>query len=101
MSLITSIAMCTSRKGTINKISETGKSIRVMYKGSAWESGNKLVWVSNFIGEDAKVGDEVALPKKFTTIQLTDSKETSPTFGQPITTSDGFAVMKFDSIIEE
>ncbi len=94
-------AICTSREGVIKKVSESKKNILVMYKGSAWESGYKIVWVSNFIGEEATVEQKVALPKKFTTIQLTDSDEKSPTFGNPITTKEGQPVMKFDSIIEE
>lgn len=99
--LKTALSMCTSRKGTIKKISESKKNILVMYKGSAWESGNKIVWVSNFLGDEAKLDAEVPMPKKFTTIQLVDLKEDSPTFGNPIETADGLPVMKFDSIIEE
>lgn len=94
-------SICTSRKGVIKKVSESKKNILVMYKGSAWESGYNIVWVSNFIGEDAAIEQEVALPKKFSTIQVTDSNEKSPTFGDPIVTKEGQPVMKFNSLIEE
>lgn len=101
MSLATSISLCTSREGTIKKVSETGNSILVMYKGSQWESGYKIVWVSNFIGKDASVDTKVPMPKKFSTIQLTQNDEKAPNFGEPIVTKDGIPVMKLDNIIEE
>lgn len=95
MTLLTRTSVCTTRKGTINKISESKKNLLIQYKGSQWESGFQIVYTSNFIGEDAKIGDEVALPKKFSMIQCITKD------GDAMVTTEGIAVMKFDYLIEE
>ena len=95
MSLLTRTSVCTTRKGTINKISTSTKNLLVLYKGSQWESGYQIVYISNFLGEEAKVGAEVSLPKKFSMIQCTTEQ------GDPMVTSEGLPVMKFDYLIEE
>jgi hypothetical protein len=95
MSLLTRVSTCTTRKGTINKISSTKKNLLVIYKGSQWESGNQIVYISNFLGDSAKIGDEVVLPKKFSMIQCTTEQ------GDPMFTEQNQPVMKFDYLIEE
>ncbi len=104
-SLLTRIAVCTTRTAKINKVSSSKKNLLVLFKGSQWETGLQICYISNYFGIDtaedgttstkAEVNMEVALPKKFSMIQCTTED------GEPMFTKDNQPVMKFDYMIEE